>query len=108
MRLIDADALIKDIDYSADMGGALGRVVECVKLYAKYMIATAPTIEPQQWIPCKRELPKERQEVMVTVDDGYQRYTDTDEYIAGTFWNHGENTVVAWKPLDEPWRGEQT
>ena len=30
MRLIDADALIKDIDYSADMGGALGKVVECV------------------------------------------------------------------------------
>lgn len=53
-RLIDADALIKDIDYSADMGGALGRVVECVKYYAKYMVASAPTIEERKkgkWEP---------------------------------------------------------
>ena len=53
MRLIDADELIKDIDYSADMGGALGKVVECVKYYAKYMVASAPTIERKtgKWIP---------------------------------------------------------
>lgn len=53
MRLIDADALIKDIDYSADMGGALGKVVECVKYYAKYMVASAPTTEERKkgkWI----------------------------------------------------------
>ena len=45
MRLIDADELIKNIDYSADLGGALGKVVECVKYYAKFMVASAPTIE---------------------------------------------------------------
>ena len=53
-RLIDANALIKDIDYSADMGGALGKVVECVKYYAKYMVASAPTIEERKkgkWEP---------------------------------------------------------
>lgn len=52
-RPIDADALIKDINYSADMGGALGKVVECVKYYAKYMVASAPTIKPKRgkWIP---------------------------------------------------------
>ena len=53
MRLIDADELIKDIDCSADMGGALGKVVECVKYYAKFMVASAPTIEERKkgkWI----------------------------------------------------------
>ena len=53
MRLIDADELIKNIDCSADMGGALGKVVECVKYYAKFMVASAPTIEERKtgkWI----------------------------------------------------------
>lgn len=48
MRLIDADDLIKDIDYSADLGGALGKVVECVKYYAKFMVASAPTKEERK------------------------------------------------------------
>lgn len=53
MRLIDADALIRDIDNSAGLGGALGKVVECVKLYAKFMVQTAQTIEERKkgkWI----------------------------------------------------------
>lgn len=52
MRLIDGDKLIKDIDYSADMGGALGKVAECAKYYAKFMVASAPTIEEHKgkWI----------------------------------------------------------
>ena len=63
--------------------------------------------EPQ-WIPySSAERPKDREEVMVTIDDGYKRYTDTDEYVDGKFWYHDENNVVAWKPFDEPWEGEQ-
>ncbi len=61
MRLIDADELIKDIDSSADMGGALGKVVECVKYYAKFMVASTPTIEERkigQWI-CSDDLYEE-------------------------------------------------
>lgn len=58
-----------------------------------------------QWISCtSEEKPKDRQVVIVTVDDGYQRYTDTDEYIDGKFLIYKD--VVAWKPFDEPWRGE--
>ena len=48
MRLIDADELIKSIDYSADLGGALGKVVEVVKNYAKFMVETSPTIKEQK------------------------------------------------------------
>lgn len=56
MRLIDADALIRDIDCSADLGGELGKVVNAVKLYAKAMVQTAPTIEERKkgkWIEPK-------------------------------------------------------
>ena len=48
MRLIDADELTKDIEYSADMGGVLGKVVEYVKYYAKYMVTSSPTIEERK------------------------------------------------------------
>lgn len=57
MRLIDADELSRSIQNSADLGGPLGRVVECVKLSALYMIATEPTAYPKKgkWIPCTEE-----------------------------------------------------
>lgn len=62
----------------------------------------------QQWIPCtSTKRPKNREEVMVTIDDGYQRYTDTDEFVNGQYWYHDDKQVVAWKPFDEPWKGEQ-
>ena len=61
----------------------------------------------QQWIPCtSTKRPKNREEVMVTIDDGYQRYTDTDEFVNGQYWYHDDKQVVAWKPFDEPWKGE--
>ena len=53
MRLIDGDELLKTIDCSADVGGALGKVVECIKYYAKFMVASAPTAKEQKtgkWI----------------------------------------------------------
>lgn len=62
----------------------------------------------QQWISCSStKRPKDREEVMVTIDDGYQRYTDMDEYVNGRYWYHDNKQVVAWKPFDEPWKGEQ-
>ena len=61
----------------------------------------------QQWIPCtSTKRPKDREEVMVTIDDGYRRYTDTDEFVNGQYWYHDDKQVVAWKPFDEPWKGE--
>ena len=64
--------------------------------------------DAQQWIPCtSTKRPKNREEVMVTIDDGYQRYTDTDEFVNGQYWYHDDKQVVAWKPFDDPWKGEQ-
>lgn len=64
--------------------------------------------DAQQWIPCtSTKRPKNREEVMVTIDNGYRRYTDTDEFVNGQYWYHDNKQVVAWKPFDEPWKGEQ-
>lgn len=72
-------------------------------------IKNLPSAQPEpQWIPrSSTERPKDREEVMVTIDDGYQRYTDTDEYVNGYFWYHDDKHIVAWKSFDEPWRGEE-
>ena len=71
-------------------------------------IKNMPSAQPEpQWIPCtSTKRPKDREEVMVTIDDGYRRYTDTDEFVNGQYWYHDDKQVVAWKPFDEPWRGE--
>ncbi len=122
MRLIDADKLIKNIDYSADLGGALGKVVEVVKTYAKFMVQTAPTIKPQQWIPCSERLPEKEQwndAFLVTVQcehvDGRDDYVVCSaEYSSEYGWVYipypvGALKVVAWMSVQtEPYREEQS
>ena len=80
-RLIDADALIRYIGNSADLGGALGKVVECVKIYAKFMVQTAPTIEERKkgkWI--------------LTQDDDYEYCTCSEcGYQNGENWMNGSD-----------------
>lgn len=101
MRLIDADELIKDIDYSADMGGALGKVVECVKYYAKYMVASAPTIERKRgkWIPCRECLPEKSGKYLVTVQNG-NVYAGTYDKYSGRF----QCAATAWMELPAPYQ----
>lgn len=107
MRLIDADALIRDIDCSADLGGALGKVVECVKLYAKYMIQTAPTISSQLWIPVSVSLPAGGHNIIFctakgTVCEGVY-HAMLGQWV-GFRWNtiYHHDDVTAWMPLPEP------
>ena len=107
MRLIDADALIKFIDNRYDItwkddyeGGIKDACTDILEEINKM-----PTIEPQQWIPCSERLPEERQEVLVTVNNG-AIYTDVDKWISDSFWYHG-HYVIAWMPLPEPYKGEQ-
>ena len=116
MRQIDADELIETIDCSADLGGVLGKVVECVKLYAKHMVATAPTINT--WISCDEQLPEsEEKTYWICTDTEYQcqcRWTNVNHFwtdlTTDWHWNIFDypqySKVVAWMPLPEPWKGE--
>lgn len=89
--------------YSSTNGS--GQTTDAQHEEAKQMGIKA--LKAQQWIPCtSTKRPKDREEVMVTIDDGYQRYTDTDEFVNGQYWYHDDKQVVAWKPFDEPWKGE--
>lgn len=125
-RYIDADALIRDINNSADLGGALGKVVECVKIYAKFMVQTAPTIEPQRWIPVDEGMPKDGTDCLVTYSNGFVKIAtfaedlyEFDEYdfhdkrgVAGWCYFDDEygyqeySDVIAWMPLPEPYKEE--
>lgn len=64
--------------------------------------------ELQRWIPCSERLPEDEGYYFVTLgDDGFP---DRDVEIVAMQdgdwdWNPIEQ-VIAWKPLPEPWEGE--
>lgn len=70
-----------------------------------------PSAQPVQWIPCS-EPPKESGTYIVTAYDGtdkrvtFIKYQKTlkrwDLTGARAYWR-----ILAYKPLPEPWRGEQ-
>lgn len=94
--------------------------------------------DAQQWIPCKTRLPEELEEVNVTWINHYpESYYDFVKgkpftgsavyYKEKWYWysstctdilgEYGENDIdevddaieiVAWKPFDEPWKGDQS
>ena len=110
-RLIDADALIEEIDCSADIGGILGKVVDEVKLYAKVMAQATPTIKTQKWIPCSERLPDNEKRVLCTVQSGEHFCVvpcifiqHTRRWLPEVYGNH--DNVIAWMPLPRPYRGE--
>lgn len=113
MRLIDADALLKDIrdhsqSYFADD-------------FAEEWVDRQPTIYPEpsktgKWIPCKEKLPQEDEPVLVTDDAGNQHVWNItrapSEYLDGLCWedDYGYyqdlDDAVAWQPLPEPYNEE--
>ena len=103
-RLIDANALIahqfkNDISYKAFVN----------------LVKRQPTIEPERktgkWIPCSKP-PKESGTYIVTAYDGtnkrvsFVKYQKTlkrwDLTGARAYWS-----ILAYKPLPDPWKGEQ-
>ena len=90
----------------------------CVK---KEALEALPAVQPEQrWIPVTERLPENDNEVLITVWDAEDDYVEVYKgFYQGhewwTQWCHGcskikdepcgENIVVAWMPLPEPYRG---
>ncbi len=75
-----------------------------------------PSAQPEQrWIPCGDRLPKDEEEVMVSIHDdsgdSVYDYTSSGWYAAaGKFWvvdNEINRRVTAWMPLPEPYKAER-
>lgn len=107
-RLIDADALWKDITTRIEEYCDIADLID--------IIERQPTIEPEQrWIPVTERLPDMRQIVLITNGKGNVRcgqYRGIDFVINGRQrWQWKGNTseqVVAWQPLPEPYKeGEE-
>ena len=72
-------------------------------------IEELPSAQPEQrWIPCEERLPENRVYVLVTyryeyglIDHGITWYGEAEKK-----WNTSRE-IIAWKPLPEPWKGEQ-
>ena len=84
-------------------------------------INNLPSVQPEtHWIPCSERLPEHDNEVLLTVWDAEDDYVEVYKgFYQGhewwTQWCHGcskikdepcgENIVIAWMPLPEPYRG---
>lgn len=113
MRLIDADALFDRVydkyGESLDEGPA--------NMFMDW-INEAPTIDPEslqpQWIPVTERLPERRGNYLVTcsginADGG--KYRSINHYDGDGKWTEDAtrlrgDTVLAWMPLPEPYKGE--
>lgn len=118
MRLIDADALIKQIEKNIcepcrkrkdDYNGVYCRACG----YGNEIddIEDAPTVA--EWIPCSERLPEEKGKYLTTYHPCYwddvkdELKIDVDTFQGKTFWaKRKHHRVIAWMPLPEAWRGE--
>lgn len=110
MRLIDADALKKNINNSVFNATDRMRVAEKLlfEIIARCFLAEidkGPTVM-QPWVTCEERLPEEDGEYIVTfVSNSGSRYTTVAKYLSNIKrWVAFYGKVVAWMPKPEPWK----
>lgn len=71
-----------------------------------------PSAQPERWIPCSERLPNDEKRVLCTVQSGEYFYVvpcvfiqSTRRWLPDVHGNH--DNVIAWRPLPEPYKGEQ-
>ena len=79
----------------------------------KRMIEAIKALEEPQWISVSEQLPEEKGEYLVTYHPCYWDNVSSvlkvgiDSFRGKTAWAKNKHQrVIAWKPLDEPWRGD--
>ena len=118
MRLIDAEALIKDLETV----NPISRVYNAKIAWAKAMIDAAPTVlaeAVQGWISCSERLPESvKKTYWICTDTEYQcecRWTNVNpiwtDLTTDWHWNKFDipqySEVIAWMPLPKPY-GERS
>ena len=80
--------------------------------FIREALEALPSAQPEpQWIPCERELPEVGRSVLISVGGMYtaegclREDGDWTQFRWDT--TQRKDMVGAWKPLDEPWRGEE-
>lgn len=91
--------------------------IEVLNGMADTIVELERKLAEREWIPCSDRLPKEKQEVYVTVyfieGDTGRAYGYMDGFGKWHLYSVVEGTlnsgyeVIAWMPLPEPYRGEQ-
>ena len=104
MRLIDADALVKD-------GYVLHRIYQQdakTMVYETKRIEDIPTAQPElKWIPCSERLPGLGQRVLLS-KDGFISVGQLVRRGRGSQyeWSCNYNNWEGWMPLPEPFMEE--
>lgn len=101
MRLINADALIADIQKKLAIKD-IEYLTEQEKTITK-MIINAPTVV--EWIPVNEKLPKEWEHVLVTTDTPYTFNKIRIDWNVDNYWVNYAHHVIAWMPLPESYKG---
>lgn len=121
MRLIDADALVKEAErlygeWNKAMAGAEGtrqinkvykmqELSKAVAEVARNMTTYVPSPCETHWIPCSERLPREEDKVLCCTQTKAGAKNIVLGYSADGKWRCGMNSnVVAWMPLPETYK----
>ena len=66
-------------------------------------------LKQPRWIPCSERLPTTKDDYIITVKDKSLTWTDYVEWSADYhWWGYDDDMVIAWMPLPEPYKGEES
>lgn len=112
-RLIDAERKVHIQIYDDEHEEYRTHEMSISDVLDTYTDEGCPDAEPseQQWIPCERELPDVGRSVLISVGGMYtaEGCLREDGDWTQFRWDaiQRKDMVGAWKPLEEPWEGEQ-